>query len=109
MLLWSLGYVPTLPPADRQFEPIRLQDILPPYADVSISYFLTSASLRSNAELIQMADDCLNLHAEARIARQENRQPRWPIDAGVIQERHHAINWVIGYECLPWDDVTTDT
>ena len=25
------------------------------------------------------------------------------------QERHHAINWVIGYDGLAWDDVTTDT
>jgi hypothetical protein len=31
------------------------------------------------------------------------------VDIEIIQERHHAINWVIGYEGLSWDEVTTDT
>jgi hypothetical protein len=31
------------------------------------------------------------------------------IDIEIVQERHHAINWVTGYDGLPWDEVTTDT
>lgn len=30
-------------------------------------------------------------------------------DAGVVQERHHALNWLIGYCGQDWDDITTDT
>jgi hypothetical protein len=32
-----------------------------------------------------------------------------PVDLEIVQERHHAINWVIGYDGAPWDEVTTDT
>jgi hypothetical protein len=28
---------------------------------------------------------------------------------GVAQERHHALNWLIGYMDQEWDKVSTDT
>jgi hypothetical protein len=28
---------------------------------------------------------------------------------GVIEERHYALNWLIGYFNQDWDDVATDT
>jgi hypothetical protein len=31
------------------------------------------------------------------------------IDIEIVQERHHAINWITEYDGLPWDEVTTDT
>ena len=32
------------------------------------------------------------------------------LHSGVVMERHHALNWLIGYsERADWDDVTTDT
>lgn len=30
-------------------------------------------------------------------------------DIEVIQERHHAINWLVGYETQSWSEITTDT
>ena len=31
------------------------------------------------------------------------------MDYDVVIERHHALNWLIGYENQQWDDVSTDT
>ncbi len=109
VLLWALGVIERLPLADEQCDTGAFQDILPPFANVSVQEFIDRSVLRPEAELITMADDILDLHWEARDARRNGRAPRRPVDMEIIQERHHAINWVIGYCGLPWDEVTTDT
>ncbi len=108
MLLWTLGAVQQLPAANEQCDTGVLQELLPPFASKSVREFVDEAKLGPKAELIAMADATLRLHREARDARQRSA-PQAPVDMGIIQERHHAINWVIGYDGLPWDDVTTDT
>jgi hypothetical protein len=42
-------------------------------------------------------------------ARVNGRATPAGLDADVIMERHHALNWLIGYMDQAWDDVTTDT
>ena len=108
VLLWALGLA-EMPEADEQCDTSVFQEVLPPYADVAVTDFIGSARLRPEAELLAMAERILNLHWEARDAKLNDRSPRSRVDLGIIQERHHAINWVIGYEGLPWDEVTTDT
>jgi NADPH-dependent 2,4-dienoyl-CoA reductase/sulfur reductase-like enzyme len=56
-----------------------------------------------------MADETMRLHWEARNAQIKGRPAALNVDLEIIQERHHAINWVIGYDALDWDEVTTDT
>ena len=109
VLLWALGAVEQLPPADEQCDTAVFQKILPPFAEVDVKAFIARSTLRPDAELIAMADEMRDLHWEARDARSKARPLRTPVDMGIIQERHHAINWVIGYYRLPWDEVTTDT
>lgn len=106
-LLWALGLA-SMPPADEQCDTSLFQDILPPYAEVSESDFINSAKLWKDDELMAMADQTLDLHWEARDAEIHRRSLR-NVNLGIIQERHHAINWVIGYDGLAWDEVTTDT
>jgi len=31
------------------------------------------------------------------------------VDAGIVIERHAALNWLIGYMGQSWDEITTDT
>jgi len=31
------------------------------------------------------------------------------VDCEMVVERHHALNWLIGYQGQDWDDVSTDT
>jgi hypothetical protein len=109
MLLWALGEIDELPAADKQCDTREFQGVLPPFADVSVPAFIAHATLRADADLIEMADLVLGLHWAARNAELVDRAPRVPVDVEIIQERHHAINWVIGYDSAPWDDVTTDT
>lgn len=109
VLLWALGHVEQLPSADMQCDTSVFGKIMPPFADIGVRDFIDGASLRSEAELLEFADTCLDLHWQARDAALNRRPPKVPVDIEVIQERHHAINWIIGYCGLPWDEVTTDT
>ncbi len=109
MVLWALGMIDTLPAPHEQCDTAVFQEKLPPFALVSVSDFVAAAQLRSPSELIAMADDTLALHWEARDARRKGRASNPRVDMEIIQERHHAINWIIGYDGLDWDDVTTDT
>jgi hypothetical protein len=108
VLLWALGYA-GMPEADEQCDTSVLQDALPPYAEIGAGEFTESAKLRPDNELIAMADKIRNLHWVARDAELHNHSPEERVSLGIIQERHHAINWIIGYDGLDWDEVTTDT
>lgn len=109
VLLWALGELEQMPPLNEQCDTGEFQRILPPFAEVSVSKFIEEASRRSDEVLTDLADELLNFHWEARDARVHGRPVPSHLDIGIIQERHHAINWVIGYDGLPWDEVTTDT
>ncbi len=109
VLLWALGKVARIPSGDKQCDTAIFQNILPPYSSVSVQEFVTAATLRPETELIECADQILNLHWTARDAKIKGVAPLQPVNLEVIQERHHAINWVIGYDGLDWDEVTTDT
>lgn len=109
VLVWALGLIEQMPPADEQCDTSVLQELLPPYADVGVREFVERAQLRSEKELIAFCDECLRLHAEARDAKRRQAAPRVSVDIEIIQERHRAINWVTGYDGAPWDEVTTDT
>jgi hypothetical protein len=109
MLLWALGAVEHLPEANVECDTAVFQKLLPPFVPISVTDFVAAARLRPDVELTAMADATLKLHWEVRDARRRGGTPRIPVDMEVIQERHHAINWVIGYDGLPWDEVTTDT
>jgi hypothetical protein len=109
VLLWSLCKLDALPPADVQCDTAIFQELLPPYTEDTVQDFAKNAIRRSESELHHLAEAYERLHAEHRSSKRQNRSPREPVNGDIIEERHHAINWVVGYECLEWDAVTTDT
>lgn len=109
VLCWALCELGELPRPDEQCDTGFFQEILPPFADVDTTSFIAGAKLRSDADLIAKADEILREHWEARNAKLTGKPPRFPVNIGIAQERHHAINWVIGYDGLPWDEITRDT
>jgi hypothetical protein len=109
VLLWALQKIEELPPANAQCNTSELQAILPPYAEISVRSFIQTATRRSDNALVAMADEMLDLHWRARDAAIHNRAPPHDVNIEIIQERHHGINWVIGYDGAQWDEVTTDT
>ncbi len=108
VLLWALGLVESLPSADTPCDGDAFQ-CLPPFSELSEEQFISCASLRSADELWAEANRALSLHWQARDAILHSRKPTELIDIEIVQERHHAINWVTGYDGLDWDDITTDT
>lgn len=109
VLLWALRLLEEMPDADVQCDTSAFQDLLPPFTEESPDAFVARAVLRSERELLEYSQSALDLHSWARDAKRRTVEPKHPVDLEVIQERHHAINWITGYEGLSWDEVTTDT
>lgn len=107
-LLWALGLLQAMPDATEACVPSSFGKFLPPYAAVSVRTFIESVQRRTDEELWATADKILDLHWKARDASLNGREcPE--VHIGIIQERHHGINWVIGYDGAAWDEITTDT
>lgn len=68
-----------------------------------------SLKLRNKSEVLDEADLIYRYHWAVVDARANGRPTPMAVDAGIVQERHHALNWLIRYENQDWDDVTTDT
>ncbi len=70
-----------------------------------------SATLRGAGELLDMLDLHYRLHWVVRQARVEGKPVPEGIEPGVVQERHHALNWLLGFENegVEWDDIDTPT
>ncbi|MCC4860809.1 DUF4272 domain-containing protein [Vibrio splendidus] len=100
ILLWSIGYHATIPSNSIKYDAESCMDFMPEYSDVTVDEFISKSLRRSLPDLYKMALDIQSAHREA-------------IDISgaseIIQERHLAINWVVGYCGLPWELVTTDT
>ena len=111
VLLWAIGKLAELPGANEQCDTGPLEDVLPPYGDQTAQEFLASAVARPSDVLLSKALELQDQHA---LARARDRDPNYKahapaVDIEIIQERHHAINWVVGYCGQEWESVTTDT
>ena len=123
-LLWSLSLIPDLPSPQQLCDLQLIQRVLPPLFE-SVAEFISSARLRSDTQIHVANGEIYQIHWRVRDARlrgqptppgQLSRMPHDdydpPVesyDSGVVQERHHALNWLIGYCGQDWDDITTDT
>lgn len=123
-LLWALGPIAEMLSPQQICDVQLMQDILPPVFD-SVGEFISSARLRSDTEIHDANEEIYQIHWRVRDfqLRNEPTPPgqlaRMPVedcdppaesyDSGVVQERHHALNWLIGYCGQDWDDITTDT
>lgn len=109
VLLWALGRVQELPDSATQCDTSIFKSVLPPFTAAATQTFIAQASLIDEDRLWEQADSYLDDHWRARDARLHERQMPTDVDIEIVQERHHAINWITGYDDLPWDEVTTDT
>jgi hypothetical protein len=108
-LAWCAGLVedPGLPQ-----KPSSAEAILPLYPhDLGDAAMLRDAlRLRSTAEILDKADLLYRLHWAVRDAHLNGREPPPGINAGMVLEWHHAVNWMVGYDGEDdWDAVSTDT
>lgn len=105
-LLWALGFVAQLgKPAhicDVEFAARTMTERTTPQ-------FIEDAKLRPIADILDQADLIYRYNWAVRNARMKGQQLPAALDAGVTEERHYALNWLIGYNEKAWDEVTTDT
>ncbi|MFD2720609.1 DUF4272 domain-containing protein [Hymenobacter monticola] len=106
VLLWALGYADTLDYPDHLCNVAHDAAII---HDLSERQFRTRARLRSKRELLDQADLVLRLDWACNEARVTQQPVAGNLNPEVVVERHHALNWLIGYLDQAWDDVSTDT
>jgi hypothetical protein len=123
-LLWSLGLISDVPSPKEVCDVRSIENLLPPLFE-SVREFISSAELRSDSKIYNANEEIFHIHWEVRDA-QLSKKPvspgqlsRMPVpskesntkyyNASVVQERHYALNWLIGYCGQHWDEITTDT
>jgi len=106
VMLWALGYIDNLERPDKICDVKLAVSIL---RENGREGFLKKAKLRSQAEILDAADLIYRYHWAVRDARINDRESPAGLDAGIVMERHHALNWLMGYMDQEWDDVSTDT
>lgn len=108
LLQWALGWLGQLP------FPTAICDV-PDVMRAALGHSrrigaaLPEFSLRPDADLLDALDLHYRLHWLARDAQLKGQPASHGLEAGVIQERHHALNWLIRAQDSDWDDVDTPT
>lgn len=106
VMLWALGFVDNLRPPDSVCDVPSAVSFL---RDNGRDGFIRKAKLRSVSEILDEADLIYRYHWAVVDARVNGREAPSGLDAGVVMERHYALNWLIGYMDQDWDDISTDT
>ncbi len=99
-MLWAQNFLDNLPFPDQICDVSLSVQLLQKHK--SAEDFIAASKLRSAREVLDEVDFTFRCNwacVEARGA----------LDPGVVKERHHALNWLVGYMGQEWDDVTTDT
>jgi hypothetical protein len=105
-LLWALGFVHQLG------KPAQICDVnfaAGTMAERTTSQFIEDSKLRPIADILDQTDLIYRYHWAVRNARMKGQQLPAALEPGVTEERHYALNWLIGYNGQAWDYVTTDT
>lgn len=106
LLLWTINKVKKLELPIGYVNVTAMMDLFPGFMK-DPAKFIDSARLRPTAEILDALDLTYRLHWATRDAQLKNLPPL-KVDAGILEERHYAINWVTCY-AEDWDDITTDT
>jgi Domain of unknown function (DUF4272) len=104
-MLWALGFVDDLARPDKICDVPNAVALL---RDLGRDGFLKKAKLRPMREILDAADLIYREHWATTEARIKNQPAPGGLDPGVVQERHYALNWLIGYSDQEWDNVTID-
>ena len=105
-LLWALGFVEKLEKPSKVCDVPRAVNFM---KQRTARQFVADAKPRPPGEILDQADRIYRYHWAVVDARLNGKQPPAGLDPGVTLERHHALNWLIGYMDQVWDDITTDT
>ncbi len=104
VLLWSLNFMegPLSFPSAICDVP-KLVEMVRDTDDLKIN------GLHSPNNILNEADLIYRYHWAVRQASLDGLSEPGGLMGSVVMERHHALNWLIGYGDQDWDDVSTDT
>lgn len=105
-LLWSLGLVDDLGPPREQCDTGPLVALL---RDNSREQLLARVKLRPMSAILDQADLIYRYRWALVDAEVNGKGPPAGLSNDIAMERHHALNWLIGYQGQAWDDITLDT
>jgi Domain of unknown function (DUF4272) len=107
VLLWALGFVEELGRPDTQCDVPKAVSLI---RGLGHDAFVQQSKLRAQAELLDAADLIYRYHWAIREFHQlRGQEPPANLNPGVVMERHHALNWLIGSGGDDWDTVDTST
>jgi hypothetical protein len=107
VLLWALSYIEELGRPDQICDVPRAVRVM---VDRTAEEFIRDGKLRSASEILDATDLIYRYDWACVDARLKGKPAPAGLDAGVVMERHHALNWLVGYaDNAEWDDVSTDT
>lgn len=105
-LAWAAGLWPDHPDPDTICDVAGLTASLLDDAEHGMP---TTRGLRLPEDILDALDMTFRMHWVIREAELGRRDFPPNVIPGVIQERHHALNWLVRFEQAEWDDVTTPT
>lgn len=102
VLQWALGLHELVPFPEAICDvPLVARKVLDPKP----GQLLRSATLRDTGEILDALDLNYCLMWSARDAAIQKQQPPAGLDPGVIEQRQHALNWLVRFEDADWDQV----
>jgi len=107
LLEWALGLVDTLPFPDAICDVPLTSRVLLQAGDLQGA--LHAARMRPDSEILDALDQHYRLHWIVRQAQVQQQPAPAGLNADVLMERHHALNWLVRFEGNDWDDVDTPT
>ena len=105
-LLWALGYVDKLGRPDAICDARKTVSFL---THLDPEKFIKESKLRPLSDILDQADLIYRYDWAIVDARVKGLDSPAGLDSGVVRERHHTFNWLIGYLEQDWDDIRTDT
>lgn len=106
VMLWALGFESELVAPAKPVDAARIVKLV---IDKGPQKLRAEARLRSPKEILDAADLIYRYDWACASARMSSGPAPKGLDCGVVLERHHALNWLVGYQGQNWDDVSTDT
>ena len=107
-LLWAIQKIDTMPPLATQCETAPLVKVMV-FPPAPTKDFVRTARLRPADEISDEYERVYESHWRVRDAQIHGKPLPEDVDPGVVAERHHGFNWLIGYMGQAWDDISTDT
>lgn len=100
LLEWALGLVDALPYPEAPVDSASV---------VATLIEMRGPQLRAAGEILDALDLHYRLHWHIRQSRLKKLGEAAGLDADVVMERHHALNWLVRFQHAPWDEVNTPT